>query len=140
MTNEMIERWQDAFGAWRRFISGAARLKHISIVVDLSINGPSTLADLSKRFNRAPESVRNDLNKLGDTDSHGKAGDRLVEKVRFEDRKGLYFQLSARGHLAIEEVEAALKEQEEPDFYSFADEDDGGMMGGWLNSRSFVRG
>jgi hypothetical protein len=140
MTGEMIERWQDMLMVWQRFIKGTVRLKHMLVILEITINGPLTLAELSKRLNREPESVRNDLNKLGDTDSHGKPGDRLVEKVRFEDRKGLFFKLTARGELAVQEVMAALEEREEPDFYSFADEGDCDMMGDWMASRDFVRG
>jgi DNA-binding MarR family transcriptional regulator len=140
MTDEMLEQWQEVFSVWQRFIKGTARLKHVTTLVALYRCGPMTLAGLSKASDRAPESVRNDLNKLGDIDSHGKPGDRLVQKVRFEDRKGLFFKLTARGELAVEEAMAALEEQEEPDFYLFADEDDCGMMGDWMSSRDFVRG
>lgn len=125
---------------WGRFIKGTLRLKHIDVVLQLASSGPMTLAEMSRSSGRAPESIRNDLNKLGDTDSHGKPGDRLIEKVRFDDRKGLFFQLSARGHLAVREVQAAIEEDENPDFYSFADDDDDGMMGDWMASRSLVRG
>jgi DNA-binding MarR family transcriptional regulator len=140
MADELLEQWQEVFNVWQRFIKGTARLKHVSSIVALYRDGPMTLAGLSKVLDRDPESVRNDLHKLGDIDSHGKPGDRLVQKVRFDDRKGLFFKLTARGELAVEEAMAALEEQQEPDFYSFADEDDCGMMGDWMCSRDFVRG
>lgn len=124
---------------WERFIKNA-HPRHYDAVTFLAANGPSSLIEIANAVDISPDTARRDLKKLGETTARGAQGDRLVEKVRLEDRKGLFFQLTARGRVAVKEVAEAIEEDENPDFYSFADDEDGGMMGEWMAARSFVRG
>lgn len=105
MSDQTIRAAIDGMRTLMRFMKADAPARRVQVFLHVAMFGPSALDEVSRNVKAAPGTVYDDLRALGETDSRGKAGRRLVKEIASSIGGPHSYVITSRGQMAVDALE-----------------------------------